>query len=165
MLSKKVCLIGASAVGKTSLVKQFVEGIFSEKYLTTIGVKIDKKAVTVDNTEMQFLIWDIEGTDKFCGFTPRFLNGAQAYVVVLDQSRPSSMQDALEIFAKAQACSNAPAFLAINKSDLDNQLSDNQQQILNELNFVAISHTCAKNGESVEQLFSSIAAHLLKEFV
>ena len=113
MINKKVCLIGASAVGKTSLIRQFVDGIFSDKYLTTIGVKIDKKKVITPKGDVQFLVWDIEGTDKFCGFNARYLNGACAYVVVLDKSRANSVQDALEIFAKAQSSSNAPAFLAL----------------------------------------------------
>ncbi len=43
MLQKKICMVGAFATGKTSLVAQFVRSIFSEKYQTTVGVKIDKK--------------------------------------------------------------------------------------------------------------------------
>ena len=48
MTQKKVCMVGTSGVGKTSLVAKFVRSIFSDKYLTTVGVKIDKKTVTVD---------------------------------------------------------------------------------------------------------------------
>lgn len=161
MINKKVCLIGASAVGKTSLVRQFVEGIFSDKYLTTIGVKIDKKMVNVNNTDVQFMVWDIEGTDKFCGFTPRFLNGAHAYIVVLDQSRPSTVQDALEIYAQAQTCSSVPAYLAINKSDLESQISTTQLVTLTEQGFADVIYTSAKNHQAVEQLFSTIATKLI----
>ena len=48
MIQKKVCMAGTSGAGKTSLVAKFVHSIFSDKYLTTVGLKIDKKTVTVD---------------------------------------------------------------------------------------------------------------------
>ncbi len=47
MIQKKVALLGAPVVGKTSLVRRFVDSLFDEKYLTTIGVKVDKKPVRV----------------------------------------------------------------------------------------------------------------------
>ena len=47
MIQKKVCMVGTSGVGKTSLVAKFVHSMFSDKYLTTVGVKIDKKTVAV----------------------------------------------------------------------------------------------------------------------
>ena len=64
MIQKKVCILGPTGVGKTSLIKQFVEGIFSEKYKTTIGVKIDKKQVNKDGRGVQLLLWDLEGIDN-----------------------------------------------------------------------------------------------------
>ena len=51
MIKKKICLIGAYAVGKTSLVRQFVSGIFSDDYLTTVGVKIDQRKVVIEDGE------------------------------------------------------------------------------------------------------------------
>ena len=45
-LQKKICMLGGFSVGKTSLVKRFVASVFSETYLTTVGVKIDKKTST-----------------------------------------------------------------------------------------------------------------------
>jgi GTPase SAR1 family protein len=58
MIQKKVCMVGTSGVGKTSLVAKFIHSIFSDKYLTTVGVKIDKKTVTVDGNEVMLMIWD-----------------------------------------------------------------------------------------------------------
>ena len=65
MIQKKICMLGAFAVGKTSLVKQYVSGIFSEKYHTTVGVKIDKKMVEVDGQSMTLILWDLHGEDEF----------------------------------------------------------------------------------------------------
>lgn len=65
MIKKKVVLLGSFAVGKTSLVQRYVKSIFSEKYQTTIGVKIDQKIVNIDNTELNLLLWDIYGEDDY----------------------------------------------------------------------------------------------------
>ena len=62
---RKVCMLGTYAVGKTSLVARFVKGIFSEKYLTTVGVRIDMKAVSVGEREVKIILWDIEGQDEY----------------------------------------------------------------------------------------------------
>ena len=52
MIQKKVCMLGAAGVGKTSLVSRYVRSIFSDKYLTTLGVKIDKKVITLGDAEI-----------------------------------------------------------------------------------------------------------------
>ena len=59
MLQKKICLLGAFGVGKTSLTRRFVSSIFSDAYLTTVGVKIDKKTLDVGTTPVSLVIWDI----------------------------------------------------------------------------------------------------------
>lgn len=118
MIQKKICLLGASSVGKTSLVKQFVEGIFSEKYLTTIGVKIDKKTITFENEQIQFMLWDMEGNDTYNVFQERYLRGASAYIIVVDQTRTTSFREGLDIHTLARQVSNCPAILTINKNDL-----------------------------------------------
>nr|WP_136251061.1 Rab family GTPase [Ningiella ruwaisensis] len=158
MLQKKVCILGPSGVGKTSLVKQFVEGIFSEKYLTSIGVKIDKKIVNEGFTPVQLLLWDLEGVDKYCGFNPRYLRGSSAFIFVADRTRMSSIAETMEIFSLAKQHLNVPAVLAINKQDLplsikweDNLLDKHRDS------FDSLFLTSAKTGQSVEQMFRRIA--------
>ena len=72
LIKKKICLLGAFAVGKTSLVERFVYDRFDEKYLTTIGEKISQKLLPpVQDTrsgqlcQHNVLIWDIAGLEKF----------------------------------------------------------------------------------------------------
>jgi len=132
MIQKKLCMLGASGVGKTSLVKQYVEGIFSDKYLTSIGVKIDKKHVQLDDTDVQLMLWDVEGIDRYSGFNPKYLRGAAVVLIVVDHSRPQSLQDALEIAQMTKAVKNVPIVLVINKSDLTPALEWND--LLNSFN-------------------------------
>lgn len=90
--SKKICLMGASSVGKTSLVKRFVEGIFDETYRTTIGVHIDAKSVTCDEEHVKLIIWDLEGKDDPRSEYPvTYLGGTQGYMLVADVTRPETL--------------------------------------------------------------------------
>ena len=61
MLQKKICMLGGFSVGKTSLVRRFVQSIFSETYLTTVGVKIDKKSVELPGKTVDLILWDLAG--------------------------------------------------------------------------------------------------------
>lgn len=160
MIQKKICVLGPSSVGKTSLIRRYVEGIFSGNYLTTIGVKIDKKIVNLANNNVELLVWDIEGTDIFSGFNKRYLRGASAFILVVDQSRRSSVLDAIELFNLVKSSHDIPAFLAINKSDLENQLTDEDRQALMNLSIDGMVITSAKSGSHVETLFSKIANNL-----
>ncbi|WAJ69174.1 Rab family GTPase [Catenovulum adriaticum] len=164
MIQKKICLLGGSSVGKTSLVRQFVQGIFDDKYLTTIGVKVDKKIVEVENKQVQFLLWDIEGVDQYAHFQQRYLRGASAVIIVIDQTRPQSLLDAFEIFNQVQQSSNCPAILALNKSDLVAGIDINQAQFQQfQAQFELVFQTSAKTGAQVENLFNDLATLLITE--
>lgn len=63
MIQKKICLLGSFSVGKTSLISRYVNSLFSDRYLTTVGVKIDKKQLTLNGKELSLVIWDIAGED------------------------------------------------------------------------------------------------------
>ncbi len=67
VIHKKVCLLGAFAVGKTSLVRRYVESIFDKRYQTTLGVKVDKKSLRLEDSVMTLVLWDLAGKDQFAG--------------------------------------------------------------------------------------------------
>ena len=157
MIQKKVCLLGATGVGKTSLVRQFVEGMFSDKYLTSIGVKVDKKIVALATGEVQLMLWDLEGIDRYCGFQPRYLRGAAAYVIVTDHTRSQSLVEGMEIHKMAREVTDAPAFLAINKCDLDQSWHWTESELEGyRASFSQSFLTSAKTGDQVEALFTSL---------
>ncbi|WP_278383581.1 Rab family GTPase [Alteromonas mediterranea] len=159
MIQKKVCILGPTGVGKTSLIKQFVEGIFSEKYKTTIGVKIDKKQVNKEGRGVQLLLWDLEGIDRYCGFNPRYLRGASAYIVVVDQTRSQSLLEGMEILELAKEhYPDIPAFFVVNKTDLPTSWHWSEKELNTYAQkFTSLTKTSAKTGENVENLFSTIA--------
>ncbi len=163
MLQKKICILGAAGAGKTSLTAQFVYSKFSEKYLSTMGVKIDRKKVVVGDTQVNLMIWDIHGEEKFKKITSSYLRGASGLVMVVDGTRPETITIAKEILQRVeQDVGDLPYVWLLNKADLVDEwsLSERHLNDLKEMN-KPIYHTSAKTGEHVEDSFLALAEMLL----
>ncbi len=163
MTQKKICTLGTSAVGKSSLVARFVKGIFSDNYLTTIGVKIDKKSVTLKGQKVDLLIWDLNGEDRFQKLSMNYLRGTAGYVLVIDGTRRSTLDAALALHHKAQASIGAvPSVVLINKSDRKEEWEIEEADI-NDLQSRGwtVLETSAKSGTGVEKAFASLAQKIV----
>ena len=95
MIQKKICMLGTFAVGKTSLVARYVHSMFSEDYQTTVGVKIDRKLVDLDDQQLTLMLWDLHGDDEFQRMRVSYLRGAAGYLLVCDGTRRSTFDHAL----------------------------------------------------------------------
>ena len=104
MLHKKICLVGAAGVGKTSLVRHFVSNVFSEHYVSTVGVRIERKQVSVDDQTLNLLIWDVQGEEGLIKVNSSFLNGAGGYLLVVDGSRPETAETAKQLCTRLSDC-------------------------------------------------------------
>lgn len=157
-------MLGPYSVGKTSLVKQFVHGIFSEKYLVTIGVKIDKKEVTVQNHTVKLMLWDIAGEEDEFSIPPSYLKGSDGCILVMDGTRPETIDQARDIQERTiQTAGNIPIVRVINKSDLREQWSIHQSVIdqLEKTGPVIISS--AMLGTGVEEAFFSLTRQIVNK--
>ncbi|MDJ0520937.1 MAG: Rab family GTPase [Planctomycetota bacterium] len=156
---KKVCMLGAFAVGKTSLVARFVKGIFDERYLTTVGVKTDRKDVAVGDETVRMVLWDIQGEDELQPIKPSYMTGASGCLLVVDGTRPETLDVArrLKIWGEANA-GPIPFVMLLNKVDLtaDWALQDEDLQGDNRPGCRVIQ-TSAKTGEGVEDAFRILA--------
>jgi small GTP-binding protein len=164
MIQKKICLLGGYSVGKTSLIKRYVNSIFDDKYLTTVGVKIDKKSVSLGEQTVNLLIWDLAGEDDFCKLKASYLRGASGYVLVIDPTRPNTLATALKMHVKSQSIlGDVPVIIALNKVDLQSDwllTSQDMEQI--EALGLPILHTSAKSGEAVEELFLTLSKNMVE---
>jgi small GTP-binding protein len=164
-LTKKVCLLGSYAVGKTSLVRRYVEGMFSDRYLTTVGVKIDRKHLKIGETEVDLVLWDLFGADEVRQPRASYLRGASGYILVIDGCRRVTADQAAEMQQRAIAISGpVPAIVALNKVDLKSEWEIGPDQIekLSGNGWTCL-FTSAKSGEGVEGLFRSLAEKMLDE--
>jgi len=158
MIKKKVLMLGSFAVGKTSLVQQFVNSIFSEKYQTTIGVKIDQKTVNIDGQDINLLLWDIHGNDDYQKVKPAYLMGASGCFVVIDGTRRASLDVANELIETViSTVPKAVIVVLINKLDLKDDWDINADDInkFKSRDFIVIE-TSAKTNYSVDEAFETI---------
>ena len=163
MIKKKICMLGAFATGKTSLVKRFVKSIFSEKYHTSIGVKIDKKSIIVDNREVDLLLWDIYGEDEYQTVKSNYLTGMAGYFLVIDGTRKETLGTAFLLQERVcNAVGNVPFILVINKSDLLNEWEIDETTIdeLRKKGYTVIQ-TSAKTGQGAEEIFMDLTKKML----
>ena len=160
-VSKKVILIGHFGVGKSSLVKRFVHQKFSDEYITTIGVKIDKKAVNVDGLEVTMIIWDIAGEDNQKKVPKSYRLGAHGALYVFDMSRPSTYENLKEELGYLrEVIPGIPVQILANKVDL---LSNEEQvEVLRKVTDPNVLRTSAKTGENVEKSFELLAKSMVE---
>lgn len=164
MIQKKICMIGDFAVGKTSLVARFVTEAFSDKYMTTVGVKIDTKIVTLtDGQEVKLILWDIAGNDALTTAATSYLRGAAGYLLVIDGTRKPTWESALQLQKSvAEAIGNKPFIMLLNKSDLPEQWEITKGMVSEQVSRGhKIIHTSAKSGKGVEQAFKELAEKML----
>ena len=169
-VSKKMCLIGVFGVGKTSLIRRFVDGQFSDQYLSTVGVKISRKTIVLPpesapDHDLQLLVWDLEGHTKFKSIAPSYLQGSKGALVVADVSRPETIEripEHLSLFYSVNP--QGKIIVALNKVDLIDpekavKIFHSTQSLYRE-RVLSIYQTSAKTGEYVDKIFEELAVSM-----
>lgn len=159
MVQKKICMVGVYATGKTCLVQRFVHSIFSPRYLSTVGVKIDRKELAVHGEPVNLLLWDLEGRDGVRDVNPSYVRGAHGLIFVVDGTRRDTFDQAFEIRdAVTTQVGSIPAVFAFNKADLTDEwsLTKADEDSVSARGLQGI-RTSAKTGEGVEETFKWLA--------
>lgn len=165
MKKKKICMLGGYGVGKTSLVRNFVHSIFTEKYHITIGVKIDKKTVVVNNQEIMLMLWDIAGEEDNFTIPLSYLKGSDGYLLVIDGTRERTCGQAADIQERVQKSFGAlPFVVCINKSDLkdDWEIDESALEAMRSKEWLIIESS-AKTGKGVEKAFTELARRVCSD--
>ncbi len=171
-ISRKVCLVGDFSVGKTSLIRQFVEKQFSDEYLSTVGVKMSRKLIALPkinlqkSQEIQLIIWDIEGSNKFKGIAPSYFQGAKGAVIVGDITRQETLDHLTEHIQSFLAVNpKSYIVIALNKSDLiEAEYLENLRKLYSFNNnpcVLGTFATSAKTGGNVDLMFQKLTQSLI----
>lgn len=163
MLKWKIAMVGASGVGKTSLVRRYVRGLFDDKYLTTIGVKVDEKVVRLADKDVKLVLWDVAGAEGRFSIPMSYIRGASGCLLVIDGTRSDTvdlgMQIREEILGEIGAI---PFVFVLNKIDLVKEWAlDEAVEKQLRTRQVPIVRSSAKTGEGVEEAFRTLTQRLL----
>lgn len=159
MPSKKICLLGATGAGKTSLTARFVRSMFSDKYQTTIGVKVDKKEIEIDGEAVRLMIWDLEGEDECVDISMKYTRSADGCLLVADGARVHTLDTALSIHQRViDQNGEVPCICLLNKHDLvdDWTITEKDTEELDKREIPWL-HTSAKADENVNRAFTDLA--------
>lgn len=163
MIKKKVCMLGAFAVGKTSLVQRYVHSIFSDKYHTTVGVKIEKAQIRTAETDVDLIIWDLHGEDEFQHVRFSYLKGSSGCIYVVDGTRKTTLTTALNLKKIVESTlGEIPFILIVNKLDLKDKW-EIEPLMLEDIrkNGAIIIKTSAKTGEEVKKAFQLLTKKMM----
>lgn len=159
MIQKKICMVGVFGVGKTCLVQQFVHSIFAARYLSTVGVKIDRKDVKSGDMDIRLMLWDLEGRDGVRDVNGSYVRGAHGIIYVVDGTRRETVDQIFDIRDNVlREVGAVPSVIALNKIDLVDEwkLRAGEEDDLGSKG-IHVIRTSAKTGQGVEEAFQWLA--------
>lgn len=155
----RVCLIGDSFVGKTSLMKRFSDNIYNDDFSATIGCDFKIISLSINSKTIKLQIWDTAGQERFKSISLNYLKSAQGFVFVFDISNKESFSNIEKWIQTSQTVNknNLYNILVGNKKDCD---ETNSRQVSKEEAIELASkfkmcylETSAKENYNVEEIF------------
>lgn len=167
----KLVVLGDAAVGKTSLIDQYIEHSFKEDYKPTLGVNIVTKEVTVKKGRARLVLWDLAAQSKYELSRAMFFQGCNGALFVYDITRPLTKNNVqikwykdLLKYAGTRAAEDGIYLLLGNKSDLKDTrrvTKEEGEELCKELNAIEFIETSAKYGDNVEKAFENLVSYIL----
>lgn len=167
----KVCLVGEHAVGKTSLIRRYVLEEFDDRYIVTLGAKVSKKEMTIEDGKrgpvlMDMTIWDIMGSKGFRELLREaYFHGAQGILAACDLTRYDTLED-LDSWVESvfRTVGEVPVVFAVNKCDLIDQAAFGEEQVkqATEAFEAPFFYTSAKTGQNVEAAFRELGGLVVR---
>lgn len=158
---EKVSVIGESSVGKTSIIKMYVNQEFDKTQQPTIGFEQYSHTETIEGESVKLTIWDTAGQERFRSLSTIFYKQTKCVVFVFDYTSKASF-DAFNKFHKEiveNVEDKTPVVIVGNKFDLTDKFQVKEEEARSlaiKLGYFFIS-TSAKNNSNINELFRHIA--------
>ncbi len=166
---RKMCVIGDTSVGKTSLIRRFIVDKFDDKYIVTIGTKTSKKTLTFrgenTNVSLRLIIWDILGQDHFDMVKESAFKGSNGAFIVMDLTRIETLQSFEKWLSSLyRVMPGVPVVVLANKNDLKGEFGAYDIQELLKYYEFPYFLTSAKTGENVDEAFYTLGKMIMKDW-
>ena len=161
----KILTIGESGVGKTCILRRFVENKFLKNHLATIGIDFKTKNIEIDGTPIKLKIWDTAGQERFRNITNQYYKGADGIILVFDVTDQKSFEKIKEWMSQIKANTQADQIglvLLGNKCDIEPRtISKNDGEELGKELGIEYYETSAMKGDGIAQAFEFLAKNIL----
>ena len=162
----KILIAGNATVGKTSLLRRYVDGMFNDSSVMTVGVDFFTKELLYDNIRCSLQLWDLGGQKRFRYLLDSYVMGARGALLLFDLTDMPKIGDILEWVNIARLHDiNLPIILVGTKNDLEDFVAvddDSALHIKNAFNMIDYIKTSAKTGYNIEKVFDMLAKTLTK---
>ncbi len=163
VFKKKVNLLGATSVGKTSLIMRFVKNVYGEEYLKTIGSNVYKKEVEFGDGKVVLLLNDVMGEKTFNAVRQGAFAGSSGAIAVVDITRPETLKELINEWLPQYyelADKNNPVMVAFNKYDLLDKSEKKVELPKKAQKMKNLVYTSAKTGKNVDYIFKKLASEV-----
>ena len=163
----KIIMIGDSSVGKTTLMRRYIEGIYNQKTLSTIGIELFKKEVSIQNKNYVMKIWDTCGQEKFRAISKNYYNNADGIMLLFDISSHDTFEHLSGWIESINQniSKDTPFIIVANKCDLDHLVTDQEIEEYSTKNKVKVFKTSSKDNINVEEPFLYLGEEIIKKGV